>query len=77
MQQIYGKHLPLFDRVDAGVSYRINRKKSAFNFSVDIQNVLNRHNVYRRSFSYVKGEIVETDRRLIGLVPIGGIRFDF
>jgi hypothetical protein len=77
VQQTYGKHLPFFDRMDAGVNYRINRKNSAFNFSLDIQNVLNRHNVYKRNFSYSQGAIVETDRKLIGLVPIAGIRFDF
>jgi hypothetical protein len=76
-QQTFGKHLPFFDRLDAGVNFKINKKNSAFNFSLDIQNVLNRHNVYRRTFSYVKGEIIETDRRLLGLIPIAGLRFDF
>lgn len=73
----YGAHLPFFDRLDFGINYRVNKKNSAFNFSLDIQNLLNRHNVYRRNFSYVKGTIVETDKKLIGLVPIAGIRFDF
>ena len=77
VQQVFSKHLPFFDRMDAGVNYRINRKNSAFNFSLDIQNVLNRHNVYKRNFSYAKGVVVETDKRLIGLVPIAGLRFDF
>jgi hypothetical protein len=73
----YSLQLPMFDRMDAGVNFRINKKSSAFNISLDIQNVLNRHNVYRRTFSYVKGAIVTTDRALIGLVPIAGLRFDF
>lgn len=75
--EVYGRHLPFFDRLDAGVNYRINRKNSAFNFSLDIQNVLNRHNVYRRNFSWQNGAVVQTDKRLIGLVPIAGLRFDF
>jgi len=74
---VFGKHLPFFDRMDAGINYRINKKRSAFNFSLDIQNLLNRHNVYKRNFSYVRGAVVESDRKLIGLVPIAGIRFDF
>lgn len=73
----YSMHLPMFDRMDASVNFRINKKSSAFNFSLDIQNVLNHHNVYRRTFSYVKGAIVSTDRVLLGLVPIAGLRFDF
>ena len=77
VQQTYGSHLPFFDRMDAGVNYRINRKNSAFNFSLDIQNLLNRHNVYKRNFSYVKGAITQRDYTLIGLVPIAGLRFDF
>lgn len=75
--QTFGEHLPFFDRMDFGINYKVNKKNSAFNFSLDIQNVLNRHNVYRRNFSYAKGAIVETDKKLIGLVPIAGIRFDF
>jgi hypothetical protein len=69
--------LPMFDRMDAGVNFRINKKRSAFNISLDIQNVLNRHNVFKRNFAYVKGAIVTTDKALIGLVPIAGLRFDF
>lgn len=76
-RQTFGEHLPFYDRMDAGVNYRVNRKKSSFNFSLDIQNAINRHNVYRRNFSYVRGAIVQTDKKLIGLVPIAGIRFDF
>ncbi len=76
-EQVFGKHLPFFDRMDAGINYRINKKRSAFNFSLDIQNLLNRHNVYKRNFSYTKGAVVQTDKKLIGLVPIAGIRFDF
>jgi hypothetical protein len=77
LDQVYGSHLPFFDRMDFGVNYRINKRNSALNFSLDIQNVLNRHNVYRRNFTYVKGTIVETDRKLIGIVPIAGVRYDF
>ena len=73
----YSMHLPMFDRMDASVNFRINKRSSAFNFSLDIQNVLNQHNVYRRTFSYVKGAIISSDRVLLGLVPIAGIRFDF
>ncbi len=73
----FGEHLPFYDRMDLGMNYRINKKSSAFNFSLDIQNVTNRHNVYKRTFSYVSGAVVERDRKLIGLVPIAGIRFDF
>ena len=76
-QQTFGSHLPFFDRMDAGVNYRINKKSSAFNFSLDIQNLLNRHNVYKRNFGYVKGAIAQRDYTLIGLVPIAGLRFDF
>jgi len=77
IDQVYGAHLPFFDRMDFGVNYRINKRNSALNFSLDIQNVLNRHNVYRRSFTYAKGTIVETDKKLIGIVPIAGVRYDF
>ena len=77
VQQTYGEHLPMFDRMDAGMNFRKNGKKSAFNISVDIQNVLNLHNVYRRTFSYSKGAIIESDKKLLGLVPIAGLRFDF
>jgi hypothetical protein len=75
--ETFGEHLPFYERMDAGVNYRINRKNSALNFSLDIQNALNRHNIYARSFSYANGAVVMKDKKLIGLVPIVGIRFDF
>jgi hypothetical protein len=73
----FGEHLPFYDRMDVGVNYRINKKSSAFSFSLDIQNVMNRNNVYQRTFSYSNGAVVTKDKKLIGLVPIAGIRFDF
>ncbi len=75
--QTFASHLPAFDRMDVGVNFRMNRKKSAFNFSLDIQNLLNQHNVYRRTFGYVSGAIAASDKKLIGLVPIAGLRYDF
>jgi len=75
--QVFGEHLPFFNRMDFGLHYRINKKNSALDFSLDIQNILNRHNVYRRNFAYVKGTIVETDKKLIGIVPIAAVRWDF
>ena len=73
----FGEHLPFYDRMDFGINYRINKKSSAFSFSMDIQNVLNRNNIYQRTFSYSNGAVVARDRKLIGLVPIAGIRFYF
>lgn len=73
----FGEHLPFYDRMDFGVNFRLNKKSSAFTCSLDIQNVLNRHNIYGRSFSYSNGAIVTRDKKLIGLVPIAGLRFDF
>jgi outer membrane receptor protein involved in Fe transport len=73
----FGAHLPFYDRMDFGVNFRLNRKSSAFTCSLDIQNVLNRHNIYARSFSYSNGAVVTRDKKLIGLVPIAGFRFDF
>ncbi|MCE1197700.1 MAG: TonB-dependent receptor [Marinilabiliales bacterium] len=77
LNQVYGAHLPWYDRLDAGINYKVNRAHSALNVSLDIQNLLNRHNVYRRNFSYANGKISYTDKKLIGLVPIAGIRWDF
>ena len=73
----FGEHLPFYDRMDFGIMYRLNKKSSALSFSMDIQNVLNRNNVYQRTFSYSSGAVVTRDRKLIGLVPIASIRYDF
>lgn len=72
-----GDHLPLYERFDLGMSYRLNGVKSAWIFMVDIQNITNRKNVVRNRFSYNSGVITESVSKSIGLVPIASIKLEF
>jgi hypothetical protein len=75
--QTYGKRLPDFNRLDFGMSYRINSRKNAWIFLADIQNVLNTRNVLRRKFSYSNKQIITLDSKGIGMVPVLTIRAEF
>jgi len=73
----YGEHLPLYERFDLGLSYRLNKVQSAWIFMIDIQNITNRKNVVRNRFSYNAGVVTESYSRSIGLVPIASIKLEF
>ncbi|MBV5312241.1 MAG: carboxypeptidase-like regulatory domain-containing protein [Prolixibacteraceae bacterium] len=75
--ETYGERLPDFNRVDFGVSYRINKKRNAWILLADIQNVLNTRNVLRRKFSYSNKQIVISDSKGIGMVPVLTVRAEF
>jgi hypothetical protein len=73
----YHAQLPAFNRVDFGLSYRINKPKTSYIFAADIQNLLNRHNVYRYTFRYTDKTVVQTARQGIGIVPLLSVRVEF
>lgn len=75
--QTYGERLPAFNRVDFGVSYRINKNQNAWILLADIQNVLNTKNIVRRKFSYSNKQIITSDSKGIGMVPVLTIRAEF
>ena len=62
-------------RTDIRISYRKNRAKTSSIFSLDIQNVSNRENVFTNYYSPVRGEI-RTETQL-GLIPILNYRLEF
>jgi hypothetical protein len=77
VSDVYSERLPGFRRVDAGVSYRLNSKMVAWSFQADIQNVLDTENVLRRKFSYANKQVLATDSKTFGLIPIFTVRADF
>ncbi|MBL4658346.1 MAG: TonB-dependent receptor [Flavobacteriales bacterium] len=46
LDRIYNSRLPDYFRIDLGLSYRINKAKLAWVITLDIQNLINRQNVY-------------------------------
>ena len=73
----YGERLPSYKRVDVGLSYRLNKTRKAWNFLIDIQNVMNRKNIIRKSFSYSSGKILESTSKSIGMIPVGTVKIEF
>lgn len=73
----YGKRLPAYIRNDIGFSYRLNMRGKTLTFLADIQNFTNCKNIIRKKFSYKNGQIIETDNKSIGLVPLLSIKLDF
>jgi len=75
--ETYGERLPSYQRVDLGLSYRLNKAKKAWIFMVDIQNVMNRKNIIRNKFSYQSGKIIESTSKSVGMVPVATIKVEF
>lgn len=75
--ETYGERLPSYERVDLGLSYRLNKVKKAWIFMVDIQNVTNKKNVIRNKFSYQSGLVAESTSKSIGMVPVASVKIEF
>jgi hypothetical protein len=73
----YGERLPDYKRMDFGMSYRINNNRNSLIFMADIQNIFDTENILRRKFSYSKKQIVTSDSKSFGLIPVLTIRTEF
>nr|WP_246225118.1 TonB-dependent receptor [Spirosoma terrae] len=47
----YAAQLPIYSRADIKLTYRRNRPRATFEWSVDVQNVLNHQNAYQMQYS--------------------------
>ena len=75
--QTYADQLPDFIRIDAGINFRRNNPGFSWVVMVDVQNVTNRKNVFRKRFSYQSGEVVTSNVYSIGAVPVLNLRVEF
>lgn len=73
--QTFSERFPNYFRADVKLLYRVNGKKSTQEWGIDIQNVSNRRNLYRRYFDSDSGEIQEDFQ--LGLFPIPQYRIYF
>ena len=73
----YESQLPDFWRLDAGINFRRNHNRYAWVIMLDIQNVTDHENVFRRRFTYENGKIVSTDILSLGIVPVFNFRVEF
>jgi hypothetical protein len=73
----YGVQLPDFIRIDAGINFRRNNSGYSWVVMVDVQNITDRKNVFRKRFSYQNGTIVTSNVYSIGTVPVINLRLEF
>ena len=66
--------MPDFIRWDAGISFRRNKKKYSWVFSLDIQNILNRKNIYSEYYNSDTKEIGY--RYALPLIPVFNLKFE-
>ena len=66
---------PDFFRWDAGISYRHNKPAYSWIFSIDIQNITDRKNIYRSYYNECTGEV--DDIYLQGIIPLINFRIEF
>jgi hypothetical protein len=75
--QTYGERLPDFLRVDAGINFRRNNPGYSWIIMLDVQNVTDRKNVFRKRYSFVNGGVVTKYDYSIGIVPVVNLRLEF
>lgn len=73
----YVSQLPPFIRLDAGISFRKNNPRYSWIIMLDVQNVTDRHNIFRRRFSWQSRSLVVKEDVSIGIVPVFNLRVEF
>ena len=73
----YDSQLPDFFRIDGGINFRRNNRGFSWIVMLDVQNISNRNNVFRKRFSYNSGEIITSNDYSIGTVPVFNFRVEF
>jgi len=73
----YSQSLPDFFRLDGGLSFRKNNLRNSWIVMVDIQNITDRANVFRKRFVYADGKITSYYINSLGIVPVFNFRIEF
>lgn len=73
----YESQLPDYFRLDAGINFRRNHPGYSWIIMLDVQNLTDRSNVFRRRFYIENKKIIETDILSLGIVPVFNFRIEF
>ncbi|MEX1189685.1 MAG: TonB-dependent receptor [Bacteroidia bacterium] len=71
----FQEQLPAYMRTDIRIGFRRNKKRMTEEFGLDFQNLLNRKNVFSRSFNNISGTIENNYQ--VGIFPMGLYRITF
>jgi outer membrane receptor protein involved in Fe transport len=71
----YEDQLKNYFRTDLKISYRVNKKKSTHEYSIDIDNIFNTKNIWSQTFD-PKSQKVKTQYQL-GIFPVPQFRLTF
>lgn len=71
-QNLFGKQLDAYYRFDVGVNYTIDKKSTTHKFSLDIQNVTNRQNVFdiENVYDPSTNTIFQESSNQAGIIPV-------
>jgi hypothetical protein len=73
----YAAQQPDFIRIDAGINFRRNNPGFSWMIMLDVQNLTNRKNVFRKRFSFENGAVVTRNVYSLGAVPVLNLRIEF
>ena len=74
-ENTYKERTPDFIRWDLGIHFRQNKEKYSIVFSLDIQNILDRKNIYTE---YYNSESMEIEYRYaLPIIPVFNLKFEF
>jgi hypothetical protein len=75
--ETYAAQLPDFIRFDAGINFRRNNPGFSWIVMLDVQNITNRKNIFRKRFNYLNGEVITSNVYSIGTVPVFNLKLEF
>ena len=73
----YASQLPDFIRIDAGINFRRNNPGFSWVIMIDVQNLTDQNNIFKKRFSYQSGKVVTSNVYSIGRVPVFNFRVEF
>lgn len=78
-QNLFGKQLDAYYRFDLGINYTIDKKSTTHKFSLDIQNITNRLNVFdvENLYDPSTNSIFQETSNQAGIIPVLKYSLDF
>jgi hypothetical protein len=73
----YGAQFPGFVRIDGGINFRKNNHGYSWIIMLDVQNITDRKNIFRKRFNFVNGQVVSENVYSLGAVPVFNFRIEF
>jgi hypothetical protein len=78
-QNLFGQQIDAYYRFDIGINYTIDKKSTTHRFSLNVQNITNRLNIFEVENVYDPStdSIFQENSNQTGIIPVFRYRLDF